>query len=69
MANVILEKTYILDQAGERVGVILSMEEYQRLLEALEELECIRISEAEKASPDEVIPLEQAIDEIEQNHG
>jgi PHD/YefM family antitoxin component YafN of YafNO toxin-antitoxin module len=43
MANVTLERTYILDQSGERVGVILSIEEYQRLLEALEELECIRI--------------------------
>jgi PHD/YefM family antitoxin component YafN of YafNO toxin-antitoxin module len=67
MANVTLERTYILDQAGERVGVILSIEEYQRLLEALEELECIRISEAEKASPDEVVPFEQALDEIEHN--
>ncbi len=67
MANILLEKTYILDQAGERVGVILSIEEYHKLLEAFEELECIRISEAEKASPDEAIPLEQAIDEIERN--
>ena len=43
------------------------MEEYKRMCEELEELESIRAYDAAKASPDEVIPFEQAIREIEKS--
>jgi hypothetical protein len=45
----------------------LDIEAYQRLLEELEELEAIRAYDAAKASGDEVLPLEQALAEIEQD--
>lgn len=63
----VTKERYIIDREGTRVGVLLDMEEYQDLLEALEELESIRAYDAAKASGDEAIPLEQALNEIEKN--
>lgn len=51
---------------GQRIGVLLDMAEYQKILEELEELEAIRAYDLAKADNDEVIPFEQAIVEIEQ---
>ena len=58
---------YVIDEDGARVGVILPIEDYRKLLEELEELESIRAYDAAKRSGDEVIPLEQAVREIEQD--
>lgn len=57
---------FIVDEKGKRVGVVLDMAEYRRMLEGLEELEGIRAYDAAKASCDEVVPFAQALDEIEQ---
>jgi hypothetical protein len=62
-----LQETYLTDAEGNRVGVILGIEEYQRLLDALEELEAVRAFDEAKASDDEAIPFEQAIAEIERS--
>ena len=56
---------YVVDKDGKRVGVILDIEDYRRLLEEAEELESIRAYDAAKASGDEVILFEQAVEEIE----
>ena len=60
------KERYVVDERGQRVGVILDVEEYQRIVEELEELESIRAFDSAKASSDETIPFEQAISEIEQ---
>ena len=60
-----LKERFIVDENGRRVGVLLAIEDYRQLLEALEELEAIRAYDAAKASGDEAIPLEQALAEIE----
>lgn len=57
---------YLVDDTGERVGVLLDIDQYQRILEELEELESVRAYDAAKAAQDESIPLDQAIKEIEQ---
>lgn len=57
---------FITDSAGNRVAVILDLEQYEELLEAVEELAAIRAYDEAKASDDEVIPFEQAVREIEQ---
>ena len=62
-----LKERFIVDKNGQRLGVLLDIADYQRLLEALEELEAIRAYDAAKASGDEVLPLEQALAEIEQD--
>lgn len=61
------EKKYITNDKGEKVGVILDIEDYKKLLEELEELESIRAYDAAKASGDEAIPFEQAVEEIEKS--
>ncbi len=61
-----LNGKYIIDEKGKRVGVLLGIDEYQRLPEELEELESIRAYDAAKAAKDEAIPFDQAISEIEQ---
>jgi len=62
--NAIRER-YVVDENGNRVSVLLDMQDYRRLLESLEELESIRAYDAAKQSGDEAIPFEQAIEEIE----
>lgn len=59
-------KTYIVDEKGKRVGVLLDMEEYRNILAELEELESIRAFDAAKASKEEAVPFDQAVREIEQ---
>ena len=62
-----LKTRYIVDESGNRVSVLLDIEDYKKLLEEMDELEDIRAYDKAKASGDEVIPLEQAIVEIEQH--
>ena len=57
---IILKERFIVDENGQRVGVLLDIEAYRRLLEDVEELEAIRAYDAAKASGDEAVPLEQA---------
>jgi len=51
------------------VSVLLDWEDYRGLLEELEELESIRAYDAAKASGDEVIPFEEAVEEVQDNRG
>ena len=60
-----IKEQYLVDDNGNRIGVVLNMKDYHRLLEQLEELESIRAYDVAKASGDEAIPFEQAVAEIE----
>jgi len=60
---------YVVDENGERVSVLLDWEGYRCLLEELEELESVRAYDAAKASGDEVIPFEEAVEEVQNNRG
>jgi PHD/YefM family antitoxin component YafN of YafNO toxin-antitoxin module len=60
-----LKERFVVDEQGNRVGVLLGIDEYHHLLEELEELESIRAYDRAKAQADEVIPFEQAVAEIE----
>ncbi len=59
---------YVTDENGKRVEVIMPVEEYERMVEELEELEDIRLYDEAKAEIEregsEPIPLEQAMREI-----
>jgi hypothetical protein len=61
----VLNQRYVVDENGNRTGVILGIAEYQELLKDVEELESIRAYDAAKASGDKAIPLQEAIGEIE----
>ena len=56
---------FVIDQSGNKTGVLIDIDRYSRLIEAAEELESIRAFDEAKASNDEAIPLAQAIKEIE----
>lgn len=58
---------YVIDEKGNRVGVLLDIEDYRKILEELEELDSIRAYDSAKASGDEAIPFEEAVREIEHN--
>jgi PHD/YefM family antitoxin component YafN of YafNO toxin-antitoxin module len=63
--SVDLKERYVIDETGNRVAVLIDIEEYQRILEALEELESINAYDDAKAANDEVISFDEAINEIE----
>lgn len=59
------KERYLVDESGNRIGVFLDIADYQKILEELEELKCIRAYDAAKAGDDEVIGFEDAIAQIE----
>ncbi len=65
-----METRYVTDEKGERVGVILDMQEYQRVMEALEELADLRAAdealEAIARGEEEILPLDEAVREMEE---
>ena len=61
------KEKYVVDETGTRTGVILDIREYRKMLKDLEELEEVRAFDAAKASGDEAIPFEQAVEEIERD--
>ena len=60
-----LKERYVVDETGNRVAVLIDIEEYRKVLEALEELESINAYAEAKASGDELISFDKAIQEIE----
>jgi PHD/YefM family antitoxin component YafN of YafNO toxin-antitoxin module len=59
------KEQYVVDQNGNRTAVLLDVNYYHQLLEALDEVESIRAFDEAKASGDEIIPFSQATQEIE----
>lgn len=61
---------YIVDENGKRMSVVLSVEEYERMVEELEALEDVLAYDRARAEiehgEDEVIPFDQAVREIEE---
>lgn len=66
MRNGARSEQYVTDGAGKRVAVIVDLDRYEELLDAMEELDEIRAFDEAKAAADEAIPFEQAVAEIEQ---
>ena len=59
---------YVVDEEGQQVAVLIDLEHYRKILGELEELESIRAYDAAKASADEAVPFDQAVEEIERQH-
>ena len=56
---------FLIDEKGQRIAVVLDIADYEKMLEELEEREDVRACDELKTSGEDVIPLEQAIEEIE----
>jgi len=63
------KENYVVDVKGKRVGVVLKISDYRKLLDDLEELESIRAYDAAMASGEKPIPFEVAISRIEKRRG
>jgi hypothetical protein len=63
------KERYLVDENGNRVSVLLDIEDYRKLLGELEELEAIRAYDRAKAVGEAAIPFEQAVAEIERQRG
>jgi hypothetical protein len=65
-----METRYVTDERGERIGVILDVREYERLMEALEDLADLRAAdetlEAIARGEEELLPLDEAVHEMEE---
>ena len=51
---------FITDSIGNKIGVVLSIKEYERILDELEELEDIRLYDKVKSGKEISIPVEEA---------
>ena len=58
---------FLTNEKGEKIAVVIGIEEYERLLEELEDLEDVRSYDEAKASGEASIPLEQALAENRRN--
>lgn len=61
------EEKFITNEKGKRVGVIIDIKNYNKLIEDLEELDCIRAYDKAKTSGSEAVPFDQAVREIEKS--
>jgi PHD/YefM family antitoxin component YafN of YafNO toxin-antitoxin module len=65
-----METRYVTDEKGERVGIILDVREYERLMEALEDLADLRAADetlqAIARGEEELLPLDEAVHEMEE---
>jgi hypothetical protein len=61
----IRQEQFVVDKEGNRIGVVLNIEDSRKLLAGAEELESIRAFDKAKASGEKPIPFERAVAEIE----
>jgi PHD/YefM family antitoxin component YafN of YafNO toxin-antitoxin module len=61
------EHQFVVNERGEKVAVVIGIEEYEKILEELEDRDDIRAYDEAKASVETPIPLEQALAEIRRN--
>lgn len=59
---------YITDEKQNRKSVILTVAEWESVVEDLEELDDIRSYDNAKAGPQDAVPFEQAVREIREGY-
>ena len=67
MKSTLKPKKYVADRRGQKIGVVLSIEDYRKILADIEELESIRAFDAAKTFGDDAIPFAKATQEIERS--
>ena len=55
---------FLTNEKGERIAVVISIEEYEKILDELEELADIKTYDEAKASGETPIPFEEALADI-----
>ena len=57
---------YVIDENDQKSAVLLPVAEWERVVEDLEELDDIRTYDAVKSVPQDSVPFEQAVREIQE---
>lgn len=57
---------YIIDKKGNRISVVISVTEYETIMDELEELEDIRLFDDAKSVNESSIPIDKAFEMIEE---
>jgi hypothetical protein len=60
-----VRQQFIEDSQGNRIAVLMPIDQYNKMLEQLEEIDDILAYDAAKAQDDEILPFDQAVKEIE----
>lgn len=60
-----VKERFLVDEAGNRVAVVVSLEDYRQLLADAEELDAIRAYDAAKASGETPIQFVHAVAELD----
>jgi len=61
-----MKTQYITDDHGKKVAVIVPVKDYEKLMDELDELECIKAYDKAKARKQEFIPASDVFKAIEQ---
>ena len=61
-----MKTQYVTDDHGKKVAVIVPVKEYEKLMEELDELECVKAYDRAKARKQEFIPAAAVFKAIEQ---
>ena len=60
---------YVIDENQHRQAVLLSLAEWECIVDELDELDDIRAYDEAKAGPQEILPFDQAVREIAEGLG
>jgi len=63
---VTIHEEYLIDEHGHRRAIVVPMNEWQQILESLEELDDIRAYDEAKKYPSDAVPFEQAVKGIKE---
>jgi hypothetical protein len=61
------ERQFVVNERGEKIAVVISIKDYEEMLEELEDLEAIREYQEAKASGEVPVPFDEAVARIERN--
>ena len=59
---------YVVDENQQRKAVLIPLAEWERSIDDLEELDDIRAYDKAKAGPQDTVPFEQAVREMEEGY-
>ncbi|MBI5141498.1 MAG: hypothetical protein HZA20_04795 [Nitrospirae bacterium] len=66
---VAIHPQYVIDENQERKAVLLSVADWEQILDELDELEDMRCYDEAKSASHEAIPFDLAVREIRENYG
>ncbi|NTW48362.1 MAG: hypothetical protein HGB19_01245 [Chlorobiales bacterium] len=60
-----IKPKYLTDESGKKIAVQLDMKTFNKLIEALDELDCIAAYDEAKKEEPNYLPIDEAFEEIE----